>query len=326
MRKYLFIVCVLLFLSVIGAGVYLASAPKTDDRVQGALQGLAAEHQRSATQPKESAANLLFRVERILHDFEVGRGSKFTDEQYMQMARDLNTAYYASRSEQLHKRISDALTRALNDEQDRTVARAIAFSHSRLPYDENFWPNLRVAYKRKVLTYDDYYGELAHGYTDAPEEVRKEMIKEIAAGHSRYAVDIIASQLSFAEKIPYSRQEITQLEQFFATNEPIFGGAEDAFGYFDAITYVNWLLAYARLQHAAGGVGIEQYWGQKLLDPNTDPRAAVSFLATGHAGNLSASQKAQMQWDAVQTRAQELVRKYRDAPVWQQVSKDMVKK
>ena len=205
------------------------------------------------------------------------------------------------------------------------MARSIAFSHSRLPYDKNFWPNLRTAYGRKVLTFDDYYGELAHGYWDAPEEVRKEMIKEITAGHSRYALDIIASQLSYAEIIPYSHEEIDQLEQFFTINEPIFGGAEDAFGYFDAINYMDWLFAYARLQKAADGIDLEKFWGRHLLDARTDPRASVAFLVSGHTYNLNEAQKTQMQWDAVQARAREFVQLHPDAASLQDISKEMAK-
>lgn len=152
-----------------------------------------------------------------------------------------------------------------------------------------------MAYERKVMDFDGYYGELSRVYGDAPEKIRKDVIKEIADSNSRYAVDVIAGQLAFDNNIQLSQEEIVDLQRLFTINEPIFVGAEDAFGYFDAINYVDWLFAYARLQKAAGGVSLERFWGEKLLDPKTDPRAAVSFLATGHAGNLTASQKAQMQ-------------------------------
>lgn len=323
MKKFPLVAVVLLSLSVTGLWLYLPSRPKPDEKIIEAFKEMAVVHRRDAGAPRESAIQGHASVDRILFDMESPGKKILTAEQRIQRARDLNAAYFESASEYLHQRISDALTHALHEEDDPEVARAIAFSHSRLPYDENFWPNLRTAYGRKVLSFDDYYGELAHGYDQAPQQVRKQMVKEISLGHSRYALDIIASQLSATENIAYSQPEIADLKQFFGSNEPIFGGSEDAFGYFDAITYVNWLLAYAHLQKAAGGIGMEQYLGDKLLDPDTDPRAAVAFFATGHAATLNPSQRSEMQWAAVQGRARALVARYPEAPVWQQVGKEL---
>ena len=92
MRKYFFIAAALILLSVIGMWVYLVSMPKQDDKIAQVFKELATERQRAAAAPKESAAQLLSRVDGILADFSGPAKKSVTAEQRMQMARDLNTA------------------------------------------------------------------------------------------------------------------------------------------------------------------------------------------------------------------------------------------
>ena len=252
-----------------------------------------------------------------------GRSAILGVDERINVARELNRVYFDARSNDVRKKISDALTRSLRLEQDAQVARAITFSHSRLYFDENTLPNLKLSYERKYIYFDDYYGELAHLYDEAPSDIRKEIIGEISRSNSRYAVDIVSAKIALEDGVRLSDQEIDDFQNFLKKNRPIFGGSNDSFGYFEAIFYNQWLIAVSRLQHQSEGGSVEKWLGRRLLDPATDPRACVAFLISPYAKSLDASKKAEVQWDAVRARAQELMLRYPKSPGLQEIGKEM---
>lgn len=262
------------------------------------------------------------RVDLLIKKLDNHSGNSGADER-TQAAEELNKEYFYTRSEDIRRNISDALSRSLRLEKDGKVARAIALSHSRLNFDENTLPNLKFAYERKILYFDDYYGELAHLYDEVPIEDRRNIIGEISSSNSRYAVDIVSAKISYADEVQLSTQELSELQSFLYKNRPIFGGSDDSFGLFEAIIYNQWLLAISRLQSKSEGNSIEHWMGRRLLDPSTDPRASVAFLISPYAKSLDDSKKAEMQWEAVRARAKELLLRYPQAPGLQELGKDM---
>ncbi|WP_159917468.1 hypothetical protein [Pantoea sp. 18069] len=307
--------------------VYVASDPNEAPLAEGHLaskdSNSAARRDGAVARLQEPLGQRTEKIESLIRQLEHSTQDEIGAEERIRIARELNEAYFDSRSADIQKKISDALTLSLLHEKDLQVARAIALSHSRLYFDENTLPNLRGAYERKVLSFDDYYGELAHLYPETPPDVRREIVNEISRSHNRYAVDIVAGGIAYEDDIQLSAQEVADFQGFLNTNQPIFGGAADAFGYFDAIMYSQWLIAVSRLQHQSGGVSVEHFMGRKLLDPATDPRASVAFLISGYAKNLDESQKAELQWNAVQARAQELILRYPNSAGLQEIGKEM---
>lgn len=241
----------------------------------------------------------------------------------IQAAEELGKEYFYTLSDDLRRNISDALSHSLRLEKDAQVARAITFSHSRLAYDKNTLSNLKFSYDQKFIHFEDYYGELAHLYDEAPPEDRRNVIGEISKGNSRYAVDVVAAKIAFVEEVQLSDQEVSDLRSFLNKNRPIFAGAEDSFGLFEAILYNQWLVAVSRLQSTSEGGSVEKWMGRRLLDPSTDPRASVAFLIGPYAKILDDSKKAELQWDAVRARATELLLRYPQAPGLQELGKDM---
>lgn len=262
-------------------------------------------------------------AESLINDLRESRENNSDFERRIKLAEELNLAYLGSDSDFLRRRISEELSRALREESDKRVARAIVFSHSRLGFDGNSLPNLKYAYDKNSIYFDDYYGELAHLYSRAPLNIRKEVVKQISESNNRYAVDIISGEMAFAENIDLTNEEIVDLHQFLSINEPVFGGSSDDLGFFDAILYSNWLRASSRLEKELLGVGVEQSMGNKLLDPKTDPRAAVAFLVSLHAKGLSEAQKRDLQWHAIHARARELIRRYPHAAGLQELGGQM---
>lgn len=277
--------------------------------------GALAESQESLSRARE-------RVDLLITKLDNHSGNSGVDER-TQAAQELNKEYFYTQSEDLRRYISDALSRSLRLEKDGQVARAIALSHSRLNFDKNTLPNLKFAYERKMIYFDDYYGELAHLYDEAPLEDRRNIIGQISSGNSRYAVDIISAKISHTDEVQLSDRELSELQSFLYKNRPIFGGSDDSFGLFEAIMYNQWLLAISRLQSKSEGGSIEHWMGRRLLDPSTDPRASVAFLISPYAKSLDHSKKAEMQWEAVRARAKELLLRYPEAPGLQELGKDM---
>lgn len=324
MKKYV-VPFLVTFFSLAGLWLYLARTPP---------EGLGPGYSLSEKISRQAEKNEYFnggdheaqassRVDFLVRELESSANKNVDVEERVQMARDLNAAYRSSRSELMQNKVSEALTQALRREKDVKVSRALALAHSRLPYDAYTLPNLRAAYERKVIDFDDYYGELAHLYSGAPEKVRGEVIKEISVSHNRYAVDIVAGSLVHDENIQLSKEEVSDFRNLLESNEPIFSGSAQAFGYFDAILYVNWLIALSRLQKEGGGISMEKFLGNKLLDPATDSRASIAFLITGYAKNMDTSQRTALQWDAVQARARDLIEQNPDSPSLQYVLRDM---
>lgn len=319
--RSIFVLSITIFLA--GVGLYLVLDLLRDGKPDGELNPVPvneAKHPGVGARALVQGENY---AESLLSELGEYREDNSYPERRIKLAEELNLAYLSSDSEFLRKRISDALSRALRDESDQRVARAIVFSHSRLGFDGNSLPNLKYAYEKKFIYFDDYYGELAHMYSRAPLSIRKDVVKEISESNNRYAIDIISGKTAFAENIDLSKEEVSDLHHFLTINEPIFGGSSDDFGFFDAILYSNWLRASSRLEKELHEVSVEKSMGNKLLDPKTDPRAAVAFLVSLHAKGLNEAQKRDLQWHAIHARAQELIRRYPYAAGLQELGRQM---
>jgi hypothetical protein len=302
MKKAPTLVVVLFILAVIGVGAYSArnnevfsSNGNLDNDRAPATQG------NTMAEGDKAIGTMLAEVDTWFSSGAI--------EDRKQRARALNDAYFRAKSPELRKRISDALSRLLRSESDPDVARALALSHSRLYFDENTLPNLKDAYARKILSFDDYYGELAHVFPGAPPGIREEIVSQIAGSHNRYAVDIVASNVLGANGVPLSEGEKTDIQKFLRINEPIFSGAADAYGQFEAIRYEQWLLAAANLAKSTGAISTEQFIADKLLDPKTDPRALVALSTSPYVNSLTPEQRSAGQWDLIQSRAREFISK-----------------
>lgn len=238
-------------------------------------------------------------------------------------ARELNRAYFRTNSALVRDEISAVLSRALREEKNKTVARSISFSHSRLFFDKNTLPNLNYARSKNIISFDDYYGELSHLFPEAPPDIREKMVGDISGSYNRYAVDIISEMISSGEDLSLSSNEGRNLYQFLTANEPIFSGAINSFGYFDSLLYANWLVAVSRLRSMENGLPPEQLLAEKILDPATDPRASVAFLISPHAKRITASQRSLVRWDEIQFRAKKFVQENPHAQGLQAIAPDM---
>ena len=308
-------ICILMIMCA-GVGAYFLQNPAPQS-FRESLQSLLPTSRSEPLSPQVDAE-----ISTMLADFEKSFPNS-TDEDRIRRARDLNDAYFRAQSDNVRKKISKALSTITASESNPEVARALALSHSRLYFNEKTLPNLKDAYDRGILSFDDYYGELAHIFPGAPPDVREIIANQIATSHNRHAVDILASNINGAGDLSLSTAENADLQKFLKTNEPIFSGATDSFGQFEAIRYEQWLLASAKLALSTGATSTEAYVAEKLLDPKTDPRALVALATSPYTNSLTAAQRKTVSWDVIESKALEFIRKNPDSASLQQAGQQI---
>lgn len=207
-------------------------------------------------------------------------------EEKIRLARLYNSAYFHTEDNLVRQDISRKLTALLRSEDNTSVGRALAFSHSRLIFDNQTKENLSTAFAKKFLTEDDYYGELAHVFQGAPDSSRSEIISEISKSRNRYASEITADLLINSPNPGLPKADRLLLIQYLNEFPPGFGATPTSFGMTDAIRYEQWLRAIANLESQDKSVSPELLIFQKLSARETDPRAAIAFLLSPEAEKL----------------------------------------
>lgn len=181
--------------------------------------------------------------------------------------------------------------RGLVSDNNKEVARSAALTFARLGYLPGSEALLKTAFDNKVLSADDYYGELAHMTSLAPADVRDEMLTTVRNASNAYAADILASSLNQNPKLlsGYSVRAVEEMTQLLAKSEPRFASASGEFGLTDAVRYANWLRASAQLTSSASGAELDATIVARLSTPGTDPRKIMAYLLTPEASSVLAS-------------------------------------
>lgn len=237
------------------------------------------------------------------------KGSKDPEEK-LRLARFYNSAYFNTEDQQLKEKVSATLTELIRAEADAKVGRELALSHSRLLFDSNTVENLSIAYKKKFLSFDDYYGELAHAFPGAPPDTRASMIKELAEGHNRHASDIVADYVGGGNAGALPAVELGALKSFLKANEPVFTGAPTAFSMFEAIRVEKWLGAMSEFEKKGPTARPnDQVIFDKLQMVDTDPRFAIAFLISGRGRELAMEKTYAAEISKIRSRAYEFIEK-----------------
>ncbi len=231
-------------------------------------------------------------------------------EERLRLARLYNSAYFNTEDQQLREKISATLTELIRAETDAKTGRELALSHSRLLFDNNTLENLSASYKKKFLSFDDYYGELAHAFPGAPPDTRAWMIKELAQGHNRYASDIVADYMSGGNAGALTAAELGALKSFLKANEPLFTGAPAAFSMFEAIRVEKWLGAMSEFEKKGPAARPnDQVIFDKLQMADTDPRFAIAFLISGRGRELAMDKAYAAEISKARSKAYEFIEK-----------------
>lgn len=231
-------------------------------------------------------------------------------EEKLRLARFYNSAYFNTEDQQLREKISATLTELIRAETDAKIGRELALSHSRLLFDSSTLENLSTSYKKKFLSFDDYYGELAHAFPGAPPDTRASMIKELAEGHNRYASDIVADYISGGNAVALTAAELSALKSFLKANEPLFTGAPAAFSMFEAIRVEKWLGAMSEFEKKGPSARPnDQVIFDKLQMADTDPRFAIAFLISGRGRELAMEKTYSAEISKARSKAYEFIEK-----------------
>lgn len=241
-----------------------------------------------------------------------------SNKEKIRYARMFNSAYFNTTDPTLRAEISRTLSELLAAESDPSVGRELALSHSRLIFDQNTLENLSSAYKRKLIGFDDYYGELAHVFPASPPEVRSGIIDQLSASHNRYAADIVANFAAKGEGAMLTNSESISLKKYLSDNEPIFSGNASSFGMFEAIRVDQWLRAVGTLEQSTGSKSRGQYISEKLTDPKADPRFAVAYLISPAAREYSRNEISSRDLQTIQSKALQFIAEHPSSTPLQQ--------
>ncbi|MEJ8852803.1 hypothetical protein [Variovorax rhizosphaerae] len=181
--------------------------------------------------------------------------------------------------------------RTLIGDDNKDVARSAALSFSRLGYLPGSDALLKTAFDSRVLSADDYYGELAHMAPLAPAGVQDELVSMIRSSANPYAADILAGSINNDPSIlrSYSERSIANIGEFLRNSEPRFASATGDFGLTDAVRYANWLRASAKVDSLSHGTDLDTAIVAQLTLPGTDPRKITAYLLMPEASSILSS-------------------------------------
>lgn len=181
--------------------------------------------------------------------------------------------------------------RSLIGDSNKEVARSAALSFSRIGYLPGSDALLKTAFEARVLSADDYYGELAHMAPLAPAGVQDELLSAIRGSANPYAADILAGSINDDPKIlkSYSARSTNEIAQLLGNSEPRFASAAGDFGLTDAVRYANWLRATAQVENLSQGTDVDAAIVARLSTPGTDPRKITAYLLMPEASSILSS-------------------------------------
>ncbi|MGJ7511515.1 hypothetical protein [Variovorax sp. GT1P44] len=181
--------------------------------------------------------------------------------------------------------------RSLVGDSNKEVARSAALSFSRIGYLPGSDALLKTAFEARVLSADDYYGELAHMAPLAPAAVQDELLSAIRGSANPYAADILAGSIHDDPKVlgSYSARSLNEIAQLLVNSEPRFASATGEFGLTDAVRYANWLRATAQIESVGQGSDVDAAIVAMLSKPGTDPRKITAYLLMPEASSILSS-------------------------------------
>jgi hypothetical protein len=213
-----------------------------------------------------------------------------SDDEKIALARILGRLYSADNLTGYNADILLDLRSLIND-SNKEVARSAALTFARLGYLPGSDVLLKTAFDNRVLSADDYYGELAHMTPWAPASVQDELLAAIRVSSNAYAADVLASSINENPKIlsGYSARSVDEIAQLLGKTEPRFASATGEFGLTDAVRYANWLRATAQIDSLANGTDLDAAIVAKLSVPGIDPRKITAYLLTPEASSILSS-------------------------------------
>jgi hypothetical protein len=206
--------------------------------------------------------------------------SDVTAEERICLARILGRLYTYDNKTGLNVVIAQDL-RNLVYTGPKEVASAAALAFSRLAYFKDSQTVLRYAKDNGYIVADAYYGELAHLFPYAPPNDQLGLVSKIKSGKSRYAAEILASQLGDAQILATSLPETQRaLKQYLEESEPDMPQALGEYGLIDAIRYEYWLHSVSTLSASNGEASYSEAVFAHLNSDKTDPRKIMAFLSS----------------------------------------------
>ena len=212
--------------------------------------------------------------------------SVITEDEKIAMTRLLASLHSPDDVTGMNKQIESDLRSIIYSNQ-KGSSRAAVLAFARTGYYKDSQAVLSHAKLNGMINKDEYYGELSHILSFAPESDQLAIVSEIKSGKNRYATEILTAftpSTAVGNKLYPETQ--SALLQLFLENEPIMPMAIGEIGYVDVIRYANWLHAVALLNNKTSGGKYEDYVLKRLNDNTIDPRKIMAFLVSDEGKSM----------------------------------------
>lgn len=159
------------------------------------------------------------------------------------------------------------------------------FDYSRSGNFDNTQSLLRSAYNEKIITENEYYGELAHMLSTSVKNPL-EIISEIANSGNKYGFEVLVSTLNQNKMLADSMSEAERADVLDILNKhkPVIDGHVWELGVSDVIWYQNWI---GSLKAFSTDEIFVKNLNNIITDGITDPREAFGIYSVLYKDDYS---------------------------------------
>lgn len=186
------------------------------------------------------------------------------------------------------KQVSNKVNASLNlDADDNALLRKRErlFDYSRSGNFDDTQSLLRSAYNEKIITENEYYGELAHMLSVSVKNPM-EIISEIANSRNKYGFEVLVSTLNHNKMLADSMSEVERADVLNIVNQhkPVIDGYVWELGVSDVIWYENWI---GSLKAFSTDEAFVNNLNDIIMNGITDPREAFGIYSVLYKDNYS---------------------------------------
>ena len=179
------------------------------------------------------------------------------------------------------------LTGLATNTDDAALGKVAALTYSSIGYFPDSLAVLARARSRSFITDNDYFGDVAHLFPDAPAVEQTKLLQVLRDGNNSYSREIFANYLKSKDVLKALTPEATlSAIGFLGKEEPAFSAPANAVGGGDLLRYEEWLSATVALNAQATREPERIVMARMLKVDGADPRKLIATLLSESSSAL----------------------------------------
>lgn len=169
------------------------------------------------------------------------------------------------------------------DHEKLTAAREAIFAYSRRPNDKSTLSIIRDARDSKIISENEFYGELAHALSDTLDDPVS-VVREISESGNFYGIEVMFSTLENAAWADSTTgEQNSAIFDILQDLKPAFNSSIPTMGIADIMRYESWLSSSRRFY---GDNDFSDYLEDLVLAKAKEPREYFAIIDGGFYKNL----------------------------------------